>query len=332
MVKKILITGGLGFIGGHLIEQLVKDGNCEIDVVDSLANNSLRPEDLKSPCIRKVYTCSVEDFDFSDKKYDEIYHLASPVGPAGVLKYAGKMGSMILGDTMKVAEFASKMDAKVIFMSTSEVYGKDPGHSAQHENIEKIVPAKITTRLEYGVAKMLTEICLHNYAKYNNLKYNIIRPFNIVGTGQSTKAGFVIPRFVHAALTNQPITVFGDGKQRRTFTHVKDIVDGLIKVMNAPISGEIYNIGNPANEHSVLDVANMVKACAQSNSEISLMDPKELYGKDYEEAWNKIPDISKINNHVGWSPKYDFKSIVQEIVDDHRMTLSANKFRPNHEY
>ena len=332
MTKKILITGGLGFIGSHLIERLVRDEDCEIDVVDSLANNSLHPEDLKSSKIRKVYTCSVEEFDFSDKTYDEIYHLASPVGPAGVLKYAGKMGSIILNDTMKIAEFASRVGAKVIFMSTSEVYGKDPGSSAQHENIEKIVPAKITTRLEYGVAKLLTEICLHNYAKYNNLKYNIIRPFNIVGVGQSTKAGFVLPRFVHAALTNQPITVFGDGKQRRTFTHVKDIVQGMVKIMTAPISGEIYNIGNPKNEVSVLEVAQTVKMLSNSNSEISLMDPKELYGKDYEEAWNKIPDISKINNHVGWKPEYDFKDIVQEIVDDYRGVLAANKFRPNHEY
>ncbi len=332
MVKKILITGGLGFIGGHLIEKLIRDEDCVIDVVDSLANNSLHPEDLKSPKIRKVYTCSVEEFDYSDKVYDEIYHLASPVGPAGVLKYAGKMGSIILNDTMKIAEFASKTGAKVIFMSTSEVYGKDPGSSAQHENIEKIVPPKITTRLEYGVAKMLTEICLHNYAKYNNLKYNIIRPFNIVGVGQSTKAGFVLPRFVHAALTNQPITVFGDGKQRRTFTHVKDIVEGITKIMGSHITGEIYNIGNPSNEHSILEVAQIVKECANSNSEISLLDPKEVYGKDYEEAWNKIPDVSKINNHIGWTPKYDFKTIVRETVDDYRATLAANKFRPNHEY
>ncbi len=332
MTKKILITGGLGFIGGHLIDRLIKEEDCEIDIVDNLANNSLSPEELKSPKIRKIYTCSVEEFDFTGKKYDQVYHLASPVGPAGVLKYAGKMGALILNDTMKVAEAASRMGAKVIFMSTSEVYGKDPGSSAQHENIDKVVPPKITTRLEYGVAKMLTEICLHNFAKYNHLQYNVIRPFNIVGVGQSTKAGFVLPRFTHAALTSQPITVFGDGKQRRTFTHVKDIVEGIVKIMHSPMTGEVYNIGNPKNEFSILEVAQVVKEIANSNSEISLMDPKEVYGKDYEEAWNKIPDISKISNHIGWQPKYDFKQIVQEIVEDHRNTLAANKFRPNHEY
>ncbi|HIH12082.1 TPA: NAD-dependent epimerase/dehydratase family protein [Candidatus Woesearchaeota archaeon] len=277
-----------------------------------------------------MHTCTVEEFPLT-QKYDQIYHLASPVGPAGVLKYAGRMGSMILNDTMKVAEYAAQHKSKVIFISTSEVYGKDPGSDAQSEDIPKTVPHRITTRLEYGVAKLLTEICLHNFAKHHALKYNIIRPFNIVGVGQSSKAGFVLPRFVHAALTNQPITVFGDGTQVRTFTHVKDIVDGIVTLMNSEISGEIYNIGNPENQHSILDVAKTIKNMTNSQSPIVCVDPKQIYGPDYEEAWNKIPNITKISNHVGWKPKYSSNQIFQEIINDYKRMLAENKLRPNNE-
>ncbi len=339
LMKRVLITGGLGFIGSHLTEHLLQHDSCSIDIVDNLANHSVEPEEIKklegAHKISNVHTCSVEEFDFSNmqdaKKYDEIYHLASPVGPAGVLKYAGKMGQIILNDTMKVAEYASKVGSKVIFVSTSEVYGKDPGSYAQHEDIDKVVPAKITTRLEYGAAKLLTEICLHNFAKHSPLKYNIVRPFNIVGVRQSSKAGFLLPRLAYLALTNQPITVFGSGSQRRTFTHVKDIVNGFVLLMDADLpNNEIFNIGNPANEYSVLEVAKIVKEMTGTSAEVVHVDPKDVYGKDYEEAWNKIPDITKIYSAVGWRPQYPFHAIVQEIIDDCKKMIVENKLRPNH--
>ncbi|MFH1822958.1 MAG: NAD-dependent epimerase/dehydratase family protein [Patescibacteria group bacterium] len=330
MVKKILVTGGLGFIGTHLVEML-SEGDCEIDIVDNLTNNSVIPEDISSDKIRKVYTCSVEEFNFDSKKYDEIYHLASPVGPAGVLNYAGIMGQMIINDALKIAKYSAENNAATVFISTSEVYGKDPGNEAQKEDIEKIVPAKITVRLEYGVAKMLKEICVHNFALKYPFKYNLIRPFNIVGTGQSSKAGFIVPRFVQQALDGRDITIFGDGTQRRTFTHVKDINEGIIKIMRSNISGEVFNVGNPANEVSVKEVAEIVKKLTNSNSKLVFVDPKKVYGEHYEEAWNKIPNISKIKSMVGWNPRYAFEEIVQEVIDDCLRMRKANKTRPNQE-
>ena len=329
-MKKILITGGLGFIGVHLINHLVRTEDCVIDVVDNLANNSVNVEDLGFKKVRKIHTLPVSSFEFSDV-YDQIYHLASPVGPAGVLKYAGKMGQIILNDTMKIAEYAYENSSSVIFISTSEVYGKDPGNEAQQEDIDKIVPAKITTRLEYGAAKMLTEICLHNFAKHHPFKYNIIRPFNIVGVGQSSKVGFVLPRFVYAALSGKPITVFGDGKQRRTFAHAKDFVDAIVRIMNSPITGEIFNVGNPANEHSIYEAAQVVKQMTQSPSVITLTNPKDIYGGDYEEEWNKIQNIDKIKSLLSWQPQYSLKDIVQEIIADYKNRIANNALRPNHE-
>ena len=329
-MKKILITGGLGFIGTHLLKRLVETEDCVIDIVDNLSNNSLPPEEAKHPKVRKVYTCSFDKFDLHEK-YDEIYHLASPVGPAGVLHYAGTMAQLILNDSMRVAKYAFENDAKVIFVSTSEVYGKDPGNNRQKEDIEKVVPPKITVRLEYGVGKLMTEICIHNYALHHPFRYNIIRPFNIVGVGQSSKAGFVLPRFVDAALRGKDITVFGQGTQRRTFTHVKDIVDAMLKMMHQDMSGETFNIGNAANELSVMQVAQKVKAATNSTSQIKCVDPKTIYGKDYEEAWNKIPDTTKAQTMLEWAPQYSFDEILAEIVADMKKLLAENKKRPNQE-
>ncbi len=321
-MKEILVTGGLGFIGSHLIQELNKQ-DCFIDIVDNVSNNCLNPDNVICSKVRQIYTCSVAEFKF-DKKYDQIYHLASPVGPAGVLKYAGVMGKMIIDDALKIAEYASKQGSHVIFVSTSEIYGKDPGNEAQNEEINKIVPAKITVRLEYGVGKMLMEICVINYAKYHPFKFNFIRPFNIIGTGQSAKAGFVVPRFVWQALHNEKITVFGDGKQLRTFTHVKDIVDAMICIMSSDISGEAFNVGNPANKFSILEVANTVKRMTNSKSEIVCVDPKTIYGQNYEEAWNKIPNITKIKTMVGWMPKYSFEDVVQEVINDYENMIKRD--------
>jgi nucleoside-diphosphate-sugar epimerase len=328
-MKKILVTGGLGFIGSHLINEL-NNTDCEIDIVDNLSNNCLTIEQVKLNKVKEIKICKFEDFNLN-KKYDEIYHLASPVGPAGVLNYAGIMGRIILDDALKVAEYASKNGSKVIFVSTSEIYGKDPGKEAQSEDIFKVVPSKITVRLEYGVGKLLMEICVTNYSKYHPLKFNFIRPFNIIGVGQSAKAGFVIPRFVWQALHNEDITVFGDGSQLRTFTHVKDIVDAMILCMNSNISGEAFNVGNPKNILSILRVAEKIKELTHSKSKIICIDPKTIYGKNYEEAWNKIPDITKISSSLGWKPKYSVEEVLNEIIKDYKLMIQKGEKPINQE-
>jgi len=322
-MKHVLVTGGLGFIGSHLIQELGRCDDCLIDLVDDLSNNWINPDELADDHVGQIATCKVEDFSFS-REYDQIYHLASPVGPAGVLNYAGVMGGIIINDALKVAEYAAARKTKVLYMSTSEVYGKDPRSGGQKEDIDKRVPPKVTVRLEYGVAKLLMEICLTNYATQHPMAYNIIRPFNIIGIGQSAKAGFVVPRFVQQALHNEDMTVFGDGQQVRTFTHVLDIVHALITVMESGINGEIFNVGNPQNKMSILDVAHQVKVMTYSKSNIVCVDPKSIYGEYYEEAWNKIPDITKICEQTSWKPVYSFERTIQEIIDYYDKDLSCN--------
>jgi nucleoside-diphosphate-sugar epimerase len=330
--ESILVTGGLGFIGRHLLDRL-NERECIIDIVDNLSNNSLDPTEARATFdkVRRIHISSLEAFRGTDR-YDKIYHLASPCGPAGVLNYPGRMAPMIIKETERVARMALDMDAKVLFISTSEVYGKDAGNRAQKEDIDRIVPSKVTVRLEYGVSKLLGEIMLLNLAKAYPLKVNIIRPFNIVGVGQRGEVGFVLPRFVHQALRNEPLTVFGDGTQRRTFTAVQDISDALVSIMESDRNLEIYNIGNPANELSVMELAKRVVALAGSRSEIKCIDPKEVYGQHYEEAWNKVPDIGRIQSHVAWAPKMSVDQIVREVIDAERAWMRRAGDLPKTEF
>ena len=323
-MEKTLVTGGMGFIGSHLLNRLMP--NNQIDVVDNFANNSINKIEEVN-----VYRQSVKDFDIEKKEYDTIYHLASPVGPAGVLKYAGEMGSVIVNDALKIAKYGYEHQCRVIFISTSEVYGFHPGgREKQKEDINKIVPSKITIRLEYGTAKLLMEICINNFAREHPFPFNIVRPFNTVGCGQSSKTGFVIPRFVYQALTDKPMTVFGTGSQLRTFTYVGDTIDALIAIIKSDIRGEIFNIGNPDNIMSVKDLAYFIRAMAKSNSGIVYIDPKTVYGDGYEEAWNKIPDIQKIQDALKWKPATTIKEIINEVILDTKEMIETQQFRPNH--
>ena len=253
--------------------------------------------------------------DWTPKRdYTHIYHLASPVGPAGVLNYAGKMGPMIVADTYKMAQLALKDGARLVDISTSEVYGKEPGEVAQREDLDKIVPSNITVRLEYGVAKLASEVSLLNMARTTALQVNIIRPFNIVGPSQSGEVGFVLPRFIEQALSGKPLTVFGGG-QRRTFTSVHDFVRAMEMIMESDVSGEIFNVGNPANVCSIWRLAECVVRLSGSSSPLQVIDPKVIYGDLYAEAWNKIPDITKIQSTLGWIPTESLEDIILEAIE-----------------
>lgn len=316
----ILVTGGAGFIGTHLINELVRRyPHADIDVVDDFSNSAVE-------AARKVffdkhginfYKSKLENFTFPEgRKYDWIFHLASPVGPAAVLLYAGTMGSMIVDDALKMARRALQDDAKLICISTSEVYGSHPeGSKPQHEDLPKIVPANITVRLEYGVGKLLSEISLLNLAKVEPLHVNLIRPFNIIGPYQKGEAGFVVPRFIASALKGEPLTVFGDGTQQRTFTHVGDIVRPMVDLMESDLRSNIYNIGNPANLCSIKELAGHIVRLTGSKSEIHYVNPKDIYGPLYEEAWNKIADVTRVKAHLNWEPRYSLEQILQECID-----------------
>jgi UDP-glucose 4-epimerase len=317
--KHILVTGGFGFLGSHLVERLLEDEDARVHVVDNLSTSPLDHEAF----VRRVNNprltydiCSVEDYGKRGafQPFGEIFHLASVVGPVGVLQHAGKITRSITDDTYCVLEITQKTGARLCDVSTSEIYGGGrDGYCSENDN--KIITPKVSVRLEYAVAKLACEIALMNTCKVSDLFAVIIRPFNIAGPRQSGKGGFVLPRFIKQCLAGEPLTVYGDGSMIRAFTHVVDVADGIILALRKGRRGEAYNIGNPANKISILELAKRTVRIAESQSRIDLVDPKALFGPLFEEANDKYPDADKSMNELGWKPRFDLDSVVRDSVE-----------------
>jgi len=316
-MKKILITGGLGFLGVHCICKW-REAGYEVHAIDNLSTNAVSPSHdiLKGVTFYENDILNV-DWD-SLPKFDLILHLASPVGPVGVLKHSGKMGRIILDDIYWAVEGAKLNKCPLLFVSTSEIYGHRDGKTYLKEDGDKVLKGDFTVRNEYAIAKLLSEIVLSNQAKINSdFKYQIIRPFNITGEFQLPDAGFVLPRFVTQALKGEDITVYYDGSQIRAFTWVKDIVDGiyLTSTVEDSLWNEEWNLGNAANEETILYLAEKVKEITGSSSRIANVDPTDLHGPLFAEAPEKIPDSTKIEDLLKWKPTKGVDEVIQEVVD-----------------
>jgi nucleoside-diphosphate-sugar epimerase len=326
MGKRILVTGGFGFVGGHLIEMLLKEGpSNRVHVVDNLSTNPIPPERLISEISVTLGQTDHLTWDFCsiaewferkpvDMVWDEIYHLASAVGPAGVLQHAGKMIKSIVDDTYTLMEMAEQAGARLLDVSTSEIYGGgQEGYCS--EEFAKIIPARTTVRLEYAIGKLAAEAAIHNTCTVGGLDAAIVRPFNISGPRQSGVGGFVLPRFVGYAMLNRPLTVFGGGTQVRAFTHVIDICSGIILTMRKGKRGEAYNIGNPANRININEMADLVLEVTGSKAGKTYVDPSSIYGPLYAEANDKYPNADRAMRELGWVPEFDARAVVDHTFE-----------------
>jgi nucleoside-diphosphate-sugar epimerase len=311
--KKVLITGGLGFLGSYSIEKY-KENGFDVTVIDNLSSNVIKPDNsICDGCdviIADILDVSWDDFD----DFDLIVHYASPVGPVGVLQHSGKMAGYILDDIYWAIDGAQKFDCPLIFVSTSEIYGYRDKPEFLTEKDHKLLVGDFKVRNEYSISKLLAEIVLSNTSKVSDLKYQIIRPFNISGARQLKDGGFVLPTFVQQALNSDDITVFGDGKQVRAFTYVKDIVDGIYLTSVSDRMNEIWNIGSADNVITINYMAEKVKEFTTSSSQITHVDPKTIHGPLYEEAWDKIPNADKIKTELGWKPTLSVDEIIKEVI------------------
>ena len=323
-MKRILVTGGFGFLGSHLIGLLLKDTDDHVHVVDNLSTNPLPLEDLlrelNSPGRLSHSVTDVGTFcaTSKDEPYDEIYHLASVVGPAGVLPHSGRIAASIVNDTMAVVNLALSSGARLVDVSTSEVYGGGQDGFCS-EMMSKIVPAKSSARLEYAGGKLAAETALFNLCESQGLDARVVRPFNVTGPRQSGRGGFVLPRFIGQAMAGVDITVFGDGRQIRAFTHVKDMVAGIVCAMRNGEKGGVYNLGNPANRCSILELAEEVQRITGTKSRIVFVDPRSIYGPLYEEANNKFPDATRAIKELRWEPRYGRR----EAIEDTYLNMKA---------
>ena len=316
--KKVLITGGLGFIGVHSAEKWLSN-DWDIVVIDNFSTNAINPDDIDLFKNVEVINSNLLETNKSKlKEIDLIIHLASPVGPVGVLKHSGLMGSMIIDDLNWCIDLSRENQCPLIFISTSEIYGFREEKAYLKENDDKVLHGEFTVRNEYSMGKLLAEIMLSNRARVDkDFKYQIIRPFNVTGKYQLPSGGFVLPRFAIQALKGENISVYLDGMQKRAFTWVKDIVEGIYLTSKADekLWNEIWNVGNEKNEKSIKYLAEKVIGYTDSQSKIVSVDPVKIHGELFAEAPEKIPDSTKIRTLLNWEPKKSADEVVLEVVN-----------------
>lgn len=331
-MRTVLVTGGFGFVGSHVVERLIADG-ARVVVVD---DGSTSPVDADAFVRRvrdsmgtyerllwsheKLASYTPVAIRRSDIKFDEVYHLASVVGPVGVLVHAGEITRAVVGGTYNALDIAMAHRARLCVVSTSEVYGdmsvRDKHATAAREDDPKIIGTKPSARMEYAVAKLAGEVAVINAARATDDYAVIVRPFNVAGPRQSPNGGFVIPRFMRQALRGEPLTVYGDGTAVRAFTHVEDIADGILRAMLKGKSGEVYNLGNEANRTTIGDLAQRVwdHIRPTESPRIELVDPKTLHGPDFEEAPDKVPDSARARVMLDWTPKHDLDRVIRDAA------------------
>lgn len=318
---KILITGGAGFIGSHLAEKYLSLGH-EVYVIDNLSTGSKNNiEPLRKMEKYKNHFFVVYDTVLNREimlelvgTCDVVIHLAAAVGVQYILD--NPLSSIVtnIQGTEIVLELCSKFKKKVLIASTSEVYGKHD-HAPLVETDDCVYGPSIKSRWSYAAAKLMDEFTALAYHRTKQLPVIIVRFFNTVGPRQTGRYGMVIPRFVNQALANESITVYGSGKQTRTFTHVKDVVDCLIKLVEAPEAvGEVINLGGH-EEISIFDLAKKIKTLTNSSSEIKLVPYEEAFPKDFEDMQRRVPSTKKLISIIGSSPQTTVDHILNDVID-----------------
>jgi UDP-glucose 4-epimerase len=310
---RVFITGGAGFIGSHLCDALVAEGK-EVTILDNLSSGS------KKNIAHLEGKIKVVQGDIRDQKLveslvvesDLILHMAAALGVDNILENPIESISTNFYGSEIVLNAATKYDKRIVIASTSEIYGKNSKQTLS-ETDDRIVGTPQKLRWTYSDAKALEEATAHALFLTKNLKVTTIRLFNTVGPRQIGKYGMVIPRFIKAAITNEPINVFGDGSQSRVFCHVNDAVRAILSLANSRESiGEVFNIGG-IGEITILDLAHLVIKTVNSKSEIVFTDYSKAYKVGYEDMHRRVPDISKINKITGWKPNIDLETTIKDI-------------------
>lgn len=315
---RILVTGGAGFIGSHLCERLLLEGHV-VTAIDNFSTG--RSSNLAglagSPNFRFVEgsILDVNVLDHLIQDVDYVFHLAAAVGVFNIVN--NPLASLLtnIRGTENVFEAAHNSEIPVFLTSSSEVYGKNISDSLK-ESDDRILGSPVTLRWSYSEAKAIDESLAYAYYVEKKLETRIVRFFNTVGPRQLGAYGMVVPRFVKAALTNEPITIYGDGKQTRCFAHVYDVIDAVIAVAFADNTvGKVINIGNNV-EISINGLAQKIIEETGSKSEIVYVPYKEAYGDGFEDMERRVPNINLINELVGWKPKRNLSTMITDISNE----------------
>ena len=315
-MSRALITGGAGFIGSHLAEALLERG-WTVEVVDDLSTGSIENISHLKGHPHFAYTLdSVMNrslmLELVDRA-DVIFHLAAAVGVRLIVEKPVHTIETNIKATELILELAARKHRPLLLASTSEVYGKlDKPKFSEDDDV--ILGPTSKARWCYAASKMIDEFLARAYFKEKGLPTVVARLFNTIGPRQTGQYGMVVPRFVRLALAGEPISVYGDGTQRRSFTWVGDVISAMLALIEHPKAyGEVFNIGH-TKEVSIYDLAVLVRHMTGSPSEIVRIPYEEAYEAGFEDMHRRLPDISKLQRAIGYAPTLDLSQMLERII------------------
>jgi UDP-glucose 4-epimerase len=319
---KALITGGAGFIGSHLAEQLLQRGH-DVGVIDNLSTGSI--ENITHLKSAPGFSYVIDTIDNESllaewiDRSDVVFHLAAAVGVKLIVERPVHTIETNVHGTEVVLKHANKKKKLVVIASTSEVYGKSADVPFR-EGADLVLGATVKHRWAYACSKLIDEFLAFAYWKERKLPVIVVRLFNTVGPRQTGQYGMVIPNFVRQALSGQPITVFGDGAQSRSFTYVGDVVKAMVALIDEPRAvGEVFNIGN-GHEISIGELAVRIKKMTGSQSPIVSIPYEQAYEAGFEDMPRRVPDIGKIRDLVGYAPTVELDEILARVIEYFRQS------------
>ena len=312
---KILLTGGAGFIGSHLAEKLISEGH-SVTALDNLSTgSSANLNSLKGSSDFKLVEASMLDKSIVDQLVadsDGVIHLGAALGVQRILERPYESFIANTQGTENLIIAAAESKKKIFIASTSEIYGKNPEQPLNEES-DRVIGSPKLLRWAYSEAKAIDESLAQMFAQSHGLSYVVGRFFNTVGPRQSGMYGMVLPRFVSAALKGEALEVHGDGLQTRTFCHVLDSIEAVMRLfLSSQAIGEAFNIGGEG-EISIKDLAQKVIDITGSKSEIKYISYQSAYPQGFDEMMRRVPDTSKLRSYTGWSPKRNLDEIINDI-------------------
>jgi UDP-glucose 4-epimerase len=315
---RVFITGGAGFIGSHLADALIARGD-EVTILDNLSTGSATNIAHLSGKV-ELHQGDIRDAALIEKLMapaDLVLHMAAALGVNTILEKTIESVSVNFTGSEVVLNAATKLKKRIIIASTSEIYGKNP-QQPLHEESDRVVGAPQKIRWTYSDAKALEEAVAHSLYTTEGLKVTTVRLFNTVGPRQTGRYGMVLPRFVQAALANQPITIYGDGSQSRVFCHVHDAVKAILTLAATDSTiGDVFNVGG-VGETTVKELAEKIISRTQSASTITYTKYEDAYPAGFEDMQRRVPDITKIKKTINWAPANTLDSIIDDVATSMR--------------
>ena len=320
---KALITGGAGFIGSHLADELIKKGN-EVVVLDDLSTgrfeNITHLDGKKNFHFVEGTILNEALVDKLVEKCDVVYHLAAAVGVDLIVKKPLESLTTNIKGSEIVLEMVHRYHKKVLITSTSEIYGKN-ANGPLKEDDDRILGSPLKSRWGYSTAKAVDEMLAYEYWRQKQVPVVIVRLFNTVGPRQTGAYGMVVPRFVTQALKDEVVTIYGTGKQSRCFLHVRDVVDTLVKLMNRDEAvGKVFNIGSQ-EEITIENLAGKIIDITKSRSKITYIPYDKAYEEGFEDMERRVPDTQRVKEAVGFKPTVDLEGIIKSVVEYYKKKI-----------